>query len=152
MKSKLLLRIAAILMFLHTAGHTSGSLTWKNAPNSAIAGVITAMQTNRFDFMGRSVSIADFFEGYGIGNIWVLLLITVILWFLASDTENQFSVKYLTAIIIFLFFLAVTEYIYFFPFAAVITLLAGLFALFARIGIANKSNKSISAKLPAVDR
>ena len=36
MKPKILLRIASILMLLHTAGHTMGALTWKEAPNAAV--------------------------------------------------------------------------------------------------------------------
>jgi len=38
MRPKLLLRIAAGLMFLHTIGHSFGASTWKDAPNAAVAG------------------------------------------------------------------------------------------------------------------
>ena len=65
MKAKLLLRIAAAMMLLHTIGHTMGTLTWKQAPNNAVAQVVSGMQNNHFDFMGRSSSLAGFYEGFG---------------------------------------------------------------------------------------
>ena len=145
MKPKILLRIAAALMLLHTIGHTFGALSWKNAPNATIARVVREMIVNHFEFMGRSVTVASFYEGYGIGLIGVLLLITILLWFLSNDTENQFSIKYLTVLMVFLLFLGVTEYIYFFFLAAAFTTLAGLCALFALISI-NRNNKQVLLK------
>lgn len=127
MKKKLLLRIAAVLMFLHTIGHTIGVLTWKKAPNSAIAQVIAAMQDNRFDFMGRSSSLAGFYEGYGVSMLIVLLFVSLLLWLLSASPTR--SLLILTGL--FLIGLAVAEYIYFFPLAAALTLLAGLCTLLA---------------------
>ena len=145
MKPKILLRIAALLMLLHTIGHTFGALGWKNAPNATIARVIREMIVNHFDFMGRSVTVASFFEGYGISLIGVLLLVTILLWFLSNDTENQFSIKYLAVLMLFLIFDGVVEYIYFFPLAAAFTLLAGICALFALINV-NRNDKQVSLK------
>ncbi|WP_448699548.1 hypothetical protein ACFGVR_21170 [Mucilaginibacter sp. AW1-3] len=122
MKSKLLLRIASILMLLHSIGHTFGALTWKEAPNAAVGQVITAMQSVHFPFMGRQVSFGLFFEGYGISMIFVLLLITILLWLLSNNPQPAFIV----VLAIFLLLLGVTEYIYFFPFAAAFTLLSGI--------------------------
>jgi len=131
MNSKILLRIASLLMLFHTAGHTMGALGWKNAPNSAVAGVISGMQNNHFDFMGRSSTIASFYEGYGMILIFVLLLVSVILWLLSGQTGNPLTARLLIPLTAFLLVLAVAEFIYFFPFAAGISLLAAIAAFLA---------------------
>jgi hypothetical protein len=84
---KIALRIAAILMLLHTAGHTVGALTWKNAPNAHVAAVVTGMEKEHFGFMGRSLTLASFFTGYGYSMIGVLLLVSVLLWLLVCRTK-----------------------------------------------------------------
>jgi len=135
MKPKILLRIAAILMFLHTIGHTIGALSWKEAPNAAVAQVVNGMLTNHFNFMGRSVSIGSFYDGYGFTMILVMLLISIMLWVLSSQTNNNLAVKFIQLLGVFLLAMGVLEYIYFFPFAAAFSLLAGVctvWALFAR--------------------
>jgi hypothetical protein len=124
---KLSLRIAAILMLLHTAGHTVGALTWKNAPNASVAAVVTGMENEHFDFMRRSLTLASFFSGYAYSMIGVLLLVSILLWILSTEPNKR-----LIAVLgIFLLFLAVIEFVYFFPFAAVFSLLAGISTLFA---------------------
>jgi hypothetical protein len=133
MNPKFLLRIAAIFLFLHTIGHTFGALSWRKAPNDAIAQVINAMQTNHFYFMGISVSLASYYEGYGIIMIFVLLLVSLTLWFLSNEVANPLAARLLTPMVLFLIIMAITEYIYFFPFAAMFTLLAGICSLVARI-------------------
>ncbi|MHA4808459.1 LIC_13387 family protein [Flavitalea flava] len=126
MKPKLLLRIAAALMLLHTIGHSIGALSWKKAPNAQIGNVIGAMQNQHFEFMGRQVSFGGFYEGYVISMIFVLLLITVLLTLVSNNPQYPM----VAALSVFLILLAITEYIYFFPFAAAFSLLAGLCAGF----------------------
>jgi hypothetical protein len=124
---KIALRIAAVLMLLHTAGHSMGALTWKNAPNVRVAAVVNGMENEHFDFMGRSLTLASFFNGYGYSMIGVLLLVSVFLWLLSSEPNKR-----LIAVLgLFLLFLAIIEFIYFFLFAAVFSLLAGISTLFA---------------------
>src|SRR5258708_39676052 len=118
MKPKLLFRIASLLMVLHLIGHTFGALSWKNAPNDTIGRVITSMQTNHFEFMGRSVTLASFYEGYGFLMILVLLLISWLLWLLSGETGSRLSARMLPLLAGFLLLMAIAEYIYFFPFAA----------------------------------
>jgi hypothetical protein len=124
---KLALRIAAILMLLHTAGHTMGALTWKNAPNARVAAVVTGMENEHFDFMGRSLTLASFFNGYGFIMIGILLLISILLWLLSSAPVRSM----ILLLGLFLVFMAIMEFIYFFPFAAAFSLLAGISTLFA---------------------
>src|SRR5476649_2686697 len=107
MNSKLLLRIAAGLMLFHTLGHTIGALTWNQAPNAAIGRVITAMETNHFNFMGRNTTIASFYDSYGIMMIFVLLLLSLILWLLSGEAENRLTFRLLLPLTIYLLLQAV---------------------------------------------
>lgn len=127
MKAKVLLRIAAVLMLLHTLGHTMGALTWKEAPNARVGAVINGMQNEHFGFMGRSVSLGGFFDGYGFSMIGVLLLVSVLLWLLAVEPNRRFML----VLGLFLLFLAIIEFVYFFLFAAAFSLLAGVSTLLA---------------------
>jgi hypothetical protein len=121
MKPKILLRIAALLMLLHTIGHTFGAVNWKNTPNATIAGIIEAMEKNHFVFMGVQASIAGFYVGYGIILIFVLLMVTVLLWLLADNYQRAIVI----VLAVFLAAMGITEFIYFFPLAAAFSLLAG---------------------------
>ncbi|MDN5285533.1 MAG: hypothetical protein JWR38_1807 [Mucilaginibacter sp.] len=124
---KIALRIAAVLILLHTLGHTVGALTWKNAPNVRVAAVVTGMENEHFDFMGRSLTLASFFNGYGYSMIGVFLLISILLWLLSSAPVRSM----ILLLGLFLVILAIIEFIYFFPFAAAFSLLAGISTLFA---------------------
>ena len=127
MRSKLLLRIAAVLMLLHTVGHSLGMLPSSEPPNPRVGLVIKGMETEHFSFMGRITTLAQTFNGYGIILIFVLLLISVQLWQLAA-TPNKSMVLTLA---VYLLITCCFEYIYFFPFAALFTLLAGIATVFA---------------------
>ena len=127
MKPKALLRIAGILMLLHAVGHTIGAITWKKAPNATVQQVVDGMQSNHFDFMGRSISLGLFFDGYGFIMIGVFLLLTMLLWQLAAEPNS----KIMAMLSSFLLFMGICELIWFFPFAAAFSLLAGIITLFS---------------------
>lgn len=133
-KPKHLVRIAALLMVFHTLGHTMGALSWKKAPNENVNLVINGMQTTHFDFMGRSATLGQFYEGYGIIMILVLALISLQLWMLSDERGNPKAAKMLTPMAVFLILMASLEYIYFFPFAAAISFLAGVCVILSLIG------------------
>ena len=122
LKSKLLLRIAVVFMLLHTIGHTFGALSWSEPPNAKVAAVINGMQTEHFDFMGRSATLAQFYNGYGISMILVLLFVSIQLWLLASNPVKSMIV----AMGVFLLIMGICEYIYFFPMAALFTVLSAV--------------------------
>lgn len=117
------LRLASILMLLHAIGHTVGALTWKKAPNPTIQGVVNAMESNHFPFMGSSISLGAFFDGYGLIMIGVLLLLTILLWLL-PDRKITLSLS------LFLLFMGIIEVIYFFPFAAAFSIVAAVLTLY----------------------
>jgi hypothetical protein len=127
MKAKVLLRIASVIMLLHTLGHTIGAMTWKDAPNAAVKQVVDGMLGNHFDFGGKSVTIGDFYAGYGYSMIGVLLLVSILLWLLSAEPNRRL----ILALGLFLLFLSIVEFIYFFPLPAVLSLLAGAAALIA---------------------
>jgi hypothetical protein len=82
-KPVILLRAAAVLMFVHFAGHTIGMLQGpSHGPEEVV--VIEAMKTHHFDVMGSSRSYWDFFLGFGFGASIDMLLQTVLLWLLSS--------------------------------------------------------------------
>lgn len=145
MKPKTLLRIAAVLMSLHTIGHAMGALSWRTAPNAAVARVITGMENNHFDFMGQQASLAAFYDGYGVSMIFVLLLVSALLWLASNETENTFAARVLGALTVFLLVLAGVEYIYFFAFAAAFSLLAGLCGLSACVRISQNKAQVLKA-------
>ena len=140
MSSKLLLRIAATMMFLHTIGHSIGALTWKTPPNAAVGQVIKGMEDNHFDFMGRSVTLASFFEGYGFTMILVLISTGLILWFISGEAKSPLIIKLLTVLPVFLLGMGITEFIYFFPLPGVLSSIAGICTLIARFRMKSVSN------------
>jgi len=134
MLPKLLLRIAAVLILFHAVAHTFGHSRWKKAPGTEKQQVITAMTSHSFPFMGANRSMGDFFEGYGYACTLALLLIAWLLWVIATET-GALAKKIVAAISICLLFWSAAEFIYFFPFAAIITLLAALLSLSAFFSI-----------------
>ena len=131
MKPKLLLRIAAVVMLLHTIGHSIGALTWKKAPDKAVADVIAGMENNRFAFVGKQVTLADFYSGFAIALIFVLLLITVVLWLAGGNVADRMTRRLLPWLIGFLVCFSVIEWIYFFPMPSIMSMVAAILAAIA---------------------
>jgi hypothetical protein len=128
MKPKILLRIAAAIIVLHAIGHLFGMAGWTGAKTEEQKMVVHAMTDHRFPFMGAVHSFGDSFNGFGyIGEI-SLLLAAYLLWICGSEAENYpaISRKLSAALFIALFAQSMLEFIYFFPLAAIMTLLASL--------------------------
>ena len=130
MLPKLFLRIAAVLMLIHAVLHTLGHSGWKKAPDPVKHQVIAQMTGHSFHFMGVNRSMGEYFEGYGYACTLALLLIAFLLWISAAEA-SAFSKKMVAGVCVFLHFWSIDEFIYFFPFAAIITLLAALLSLIA---------------------
>jgi hypothetical protein len=127
-KPKTLLRVASLMMFLHTIGHTIGALTWKKDPASSIQQVVDDMISHKFIFMGALRSIGDFYEGYGMTMIFVLLLLAVLLWQLSAISVKHPApaARLLIPISLSLLAIALIEFRYFFLLATALSLIAGL--------------------------
>ncbi len=137
MKPKILLRLGALFMFLHAIGHTFGALTWARTKDVRMAKVVNAMLSEHFAFMGVSPSLGQFYTGYGITLIFVLVFLSALLWILSVHFVRQ--IVMLTGA--FLLCLVVCEYVYFFPFAALFTLIAAVCTL---LSVVNRSKTTFS--------
>jgi hypothetical protein len=92
MTTTLLLRIAAVIQLLFTAGHSAGGLKqWSPmGPND----VLRAMTGTRFQTMGANRSYLDFFMGFGWSISVAGLLQAFVLWRLAEIARtNHDAVK-----------------------------------------------------------
>ena len=128
MKPKIILRIASISMLLHTVGHTMGAMSWKKDPDPAIQQVVDNMISHKFIFLGALRSIGDFYEGYGITMIVVLLLITVLLWQLSKMyiLYPEPAAGILVPMSVGLLIIALIEFRYFFFLPGTLTGIAGI--------------------------
>ena len=84
MSSKLLLRIAAGLLFLHLFLHSIGHSNWQKTNDAVKQGVINQMVDHKFYFMGTDRSMGDYFMGYGYIVTIGLGLLTVMLLFISN--------------------------------------------------------------------
>jgi hypothetical protein len=130
MKPKILLRIAAILMFIHCVLHTIGFSGWKTDPTRQ--GVIKAMTGQKLPFMGANRSMGEFYDGFGYASTIAILLIAVSLWIVSGELASRsLAKKMILTLAVILVFWGLDEIIYFFPFAASISWLSGICCFFA---------------------
>lgn len=117
MSTKILLRIAAIVILLHSLGHTMGALGWQD-PNGKIPNeVVRKMQEVPFSFMGKDGStMADFYSGASYCGTLFLLLVASLLWTL-SGRKDKPTINLLWMIATAIVLLGIIEIVYFFPFA-----------------------------------
>lgn len=133
MSAKPGIRISAILILIHLLGHTGGHIGWDD-PTVPLGDVVKTMKSHSAEFMGATKSMADYFQGYSLIMFGLFGMTIALLWILSVAVEsNTKLVKQLLFPIgiTYLLFGAI-EYMYFFPFAAIISFLAGVFALYAR--------------------
>jgi hypothetical protein len=143
MKAKLLLRIAAAFIFVHLIGHAFGHFTWQDSQGDAKREeVIQQMTENKFQFMGATRSMGDYFEGYSALIIIKYLVFMLLLWAISGFVEQNVNVsrKLIAPLALGLIAFGMLEFVYFFPFAACISTLAGLAAFLSLFSL--KSEKS----------
>ena len=141
MSTKILIRIAAAIMLLHSFGHTFGLLTWQDPNGDIPYDVVQKMQTVQFSFMGKDGStMADFYSGASYCGTLLLLLIAVLLWTL-SDRNDKSAIKQLWIISTAIVFLGIIELIYFFPFAVSFCVVAAVLLFFSLFKLINQCSK-----------
>jgi hypothetical protein len=142
MKAKIILRTAAIIIFLHDVGHTMAVLTWKEDPDPKKMEVIKQMTENKFPFMGTSRSMGEYFEGFGVAGTLSLLLMALILWYVSdvSDTNKNFNKKIILTVSIILLAWGISELIYFFPLAASFSLISSLLGFYSLVLLNKQGN------------
>jgi hypothetical protein len=131
MTTKILLRIASLLMLFHLIGHSFGQNGWKKSNDPVMREVAHWMIGSRFPFMGVSRSMGDYFDGYGYIASVSLAMFVVLLWLISSkvSTAGRVLQSEILVLAIALLGLSGLEFLYFFPFAAIITLLAAVLTL-----------------------
>jgi hypothetical protein len=139
MKSKLLLRSAAFFILMHFSGHLMGHLGWDKPKDPKMQEVVNTMKGYESQFMGATKSMADYFTGYSTMLFFVFGTNILVLWFASGfiETNRSIAAKVLYPFALCNLSFAVIEYIYFFPFAAAISFLAGMCTL-AGIWVAKK--------------
>src|SRR5882762_7008701 len=76
MKASIFYRIAAVLLLLFEAGHTSG-FPWSDPQWGVDLG---SMRSTHFDILGSSRTYWDFYVGFGLSVSVLLLLAVVLAW------------------------------------------------------------------------
>jgi hypothetical protein len=146
MNPSLLLRIAAFLLIIHLAGHTAGHLGWDEPKDPGMQEVVNTMKGHKAEFMGASRSMADYFEGYSIIFFMVLIMSISLLFRLSYFTHIEITKATLWSLGGLWLAIALVEYGTFFPFAALVSGLAGLLILGAILtmpeGAINDSEKA----------
>jgi hypothetical protein len=121
--SKLLLRISAIIMLLHSIGHTVGFSNWQSPNGKVPVEVVRTMQDTHFLVRGKDTTMAASFSGSGYMVSIFLLLLVSILWTISNRTGKDAStIALLTGIALAL--LVVVEFLFFFPMVAMLSLTA----------------------------
>jgi hypothetical protein len=137
MKPKLLLRIAAILILIHGVLHTMGFSQWKQDPDPAKHELIKQMTGQRFPFMGTSRNMGEYYDGFGYAGSIALILIALLLWIVSGELTSNPSLAKKVIVVISVSLLAwgTDELIYFFPFAAGLTLVASICGFGSLLGL-----------------
>jgi hypothetical protein len=104
MKASLFYRIAAVLILLFDAGHTSG-FPWSD-PKWAVD--LSSMRSTHFDILGFSRTYWDFYVGFGLFVTVFLLLAAMLAWQLGGLPANTRALMRGTAWTLALCFAAVT--------------------------------------------
>lgn len=138
MKPKILLRLATAFIVVHLLGHAVGHLSWKDANgNTEHEEVIRQMTEHKFDFMGATRSMGDYYEGYSALILIKYLVFILLLWSISGFAEQypNLARKLIAPLSMGLIAFGILEFVYFFPFAASMSMLAGLAAFFSMFGL-----------------
>jgi hypothetical protein len=131
MKAKVLLRIAAALILIHLIGHSVGHATWDKPEDPKMLDVVTAMKSYESEFMGSVKSMADYYNGYSLLIFGVYAMSLALLWVTSGFVHEQTAIakKILYPLGLTLLFFGVVEFMFFFPFAACMSFLAGVLTI-----------------------
>jgi len=131
MSPKVLLRIAAVLMFIHCVLHTIGFNSWQGDADKQI--VYNAMNGPKFPFMGVHRNMLEFYAGFGYASTIAMVLMSVSLWIVSGELAPASSLakKMTITLGVILVLWGADEIIYFFPLAAGMSWASGLCAFAA---------------------
>jgi CBS domain containing-hemolysin-like protein len=147
MRAKLFLRIASVIIFLHAIGHFMGVAKVTKGETDEENMVIHAMTDHRFPVLGAEHSFADFLHGFGwIGEVF-LLLTAYLIWFTGSLAADHTAISRKLSAALFIGLLAQTilEFIYFFPVAYLMSLIAAVLTGLSFVELRNKRNSYLKS-------
>ena len=130
------LRIAAVVTVLCALGHTSG-YPWTPAVGAAEQPILDGMRHVSFPIFGSVRTYWDFYQGFALGITVLLLVLSVLMWQLASAAKaasTHVRPATLTLFIGFLFYgVTIAKYFFILPMVlvAIIVICLGV-ALVAR--------------------
>lgn len=132
MNTKNSIRISIGLIAIHLFGHTMGHLGWDKPEDAKMQEIVSVMKSHSADFMGATRSMGDYYNGYSLILFAVFGLSIWLLWnFVKHLQKSPILVKNgLFGFSIMYFIIGIVEWIYFFPFASVVSLLVGAFLIF----------------------
>jgi hypothetical protein len=134
MKTVILIRVAALLTFIHAVLHTIGGVFGSVDPGPATIAV-AAMKSNQFVAMGNLRTYWDFYMGMGLAVSVFLTMESVVLWLLASLARSRASQLRPILIVFAIGYLvfAIDSYRYFFAAPVITEILIGLCLVAAAI-------------------
>lgn len=124
------------MILIHLLGHAVGHMTWDQPEDPRMQEVVNAMVGYKTEFMGATRSMGDYFNGYSLIMFFVYAMSISILWYASDFPDNQKSItqKILYPLGIAYVAFGVIEFYNFFPFAAIMSLGAGLVILISLYG------------------
>ena len=133
MRAKVWLRVACVFILIHLIGHGIGHSMWDKPEDPRMQAVVDTMAGYDSEFMGATWSMADYYNGYSLILFFVYALSISIIWFTsnAQPVHHPLVKRILYPMAFAWIAFGVIEFIYFFPFAASISLGAGLLILAA---------------------
>lgn len=104
------------------------------------------MTEHKFDFMGATRSMGDYYEGYSALILIKYLVFILVLWSISGFMEQHPNLarQLIAPISLGLIAFGILEFVYFFPFAASMSTLAGLASFISMFGLKRKNLESIS--------
>jgi hypothetical protein len=138
MKPKIFLWAAITFIIIHLIGHTIGHFTWTDSQGDPLREeVVRRMTEYKFDFMGANRSMGDYYEGYSALLLIKYLVFVLLLWAISgfADHQPQTARKLLAPISLGLVAFGILEFVYFFPFAASMSMAAGLCTFASMFGL-----------------
>jgi hypothetical protein len=134
MKTVILIRVAAVLTFIHAVLHTIGGVFGTISPGPETMAV-NAMKANQFIAMGKMRTFWDFYIGMGLAVSVFLAMESIALWLLASLARSRASQLRPILIVFALGYLvfAIDSYRYFFAAPVITEILIGLCLVAAAI-------------------
>ena len=114
---KLILRIAACMIFINAAIHIYTHLQWTSATDAASHAIINQLPLAKLSFLGVTHTLSDYFDGYAYIVAIFLVLVGALLWALSDISEEYTApgLKLLIPITIFLVVLFFYTILFFIP-------------------------------------